>query len=242
MDREAGQAAGAAHHRAARRVAGDGLINRADNCTHVANPRQCDADHDGYGNSCDGDFDQNGRVDEVDYRDYFAPDRAAGKDSGRGTDMNCDGTLDDADYTNYFLPQLVAPAPDDRPGPSGLSCAGSFPCPNCTASSCDPDGDGRVNWGDNCTEVSNWFQCDTDLDGYGNLCDGDFDESGTVDAQDESYFASDRAAGRDGGRGTDLNCDGVVDDADARAFEALRERGKGPGPSGRVCAGTIPCR
>ena len=220
---------------------GDGLINRADNCIRIANPRQCDADRDGYGNACDGDFDQNGRVDEQDYIGYFAPDRAAGRDGGRGTDMNCDGVVDDVDYTDYFLPLLTSPPPDNCPGPSGLDCAGVFPCPNCTGPFCDPDGDGQTNTGDNCTEVSNRNQCDADRDGYGNACDGDFDENGRVDAVDVSvYFAPDRAAGRDSGRGTDLNCDGVVDDADAALLARLI--GSAPGPSGRYCAGKIPCR
>jgi hypothetical protein len=222
---------------------GDGLVERADNCTQVANPRQCDADRDGYGNACDGDFDENGRVDAADYENYFAPDRAKGRDSGHGTDMNCDGVVDDADYINYFLPQLLAALPANRPGPSGLSCAGVFPCPNCQGPSCDPDGDGRVNWGDDCSEIPNPgpHQCDTDRDGYGNPCDGDFDENGRVDSVDRDfYFAPDRAAGRDSGRGTDMNCDGVVDDVDAAYFERQIER-PGPGPSGRPCAGQIPC-
>jgi cysteine-rich repeat protein len=222
---------------------GDGLAERADNCTRVANPRQCDADHDGYGNSCDGDFDQNGRVDATDYSGWFAPDRSAGRDSGRGTDMNCDGVVDDADYTKYFLPELLA-TPEPRPGPSGLSCAGVFPCPNCQAPSCDPDGDGRDNFGDNCTEIVNPgpHQCDADRDGYGNQCDGDFDENGRVDAVDyELYFAPDRAAGRDSGRGTDMNCDGVVDAVDESVWFAPQLERSSPGPSGRPCVGRFPC-
>ncbi len=175
---------------------GDGLLDRADDCTQVANSRQCDADHDGYGNSCDGDFDQNGRVDEADFSGYFATDRAAGRDGGRGTDMNCDGSVDDVDYRDYFVPQLLAAG--DRPGPSGLECAGTFPCPNCTDSFCDPDGDTHINWGDNCTELANRSQCDTDEDGYGNHCDGDFDENGRIDdARSRGLF---RAGSRGGPR------------------------------------------
>jgi cysteine-rich repeat protein len=221
---------------------GDGLAERADDCTEVANPRQCDADRDGYGNACDGDFDQDGEVDHADFEDWFAPDRAAGRDSGRGTDMNCDGVVNDTDYTSFFLPRLLAVP--NAPGPSGLSCAGVFPCPNCQAPLCDPDGDTRVNWGDNCTEIANDGpeQCDTDRDGYGNPCDGDFDENGRVDAVDyELYFAPDRAAGRDSGRGTDMNCDGVVNHVDESQYFARQLERLAPGPSGRSCAGRIPC-
>ncbi|WP_394200709.1 thrombospondin type 3 repeat-containing protein [Marinagarivorans algicola] len=45
---------------------GDGVINTRDNCREVANPQQIDSDNDGYGNVCDGDFDNNGRVDSAD--------------------------------------------------------------------------------------------------------------------------------------------------------------------------------
>jgi hypothetical protein len=150
--------------------------------------------------------------------------------------MNCDGRVDDTDYTDYFLPKLLS---QSAPGPSGLDCAGHFPCPSCTSPGCDPDGDLAQNFSDNCTEVSNEEQCDTDRDGYGNDCDADFDGSGQVDAADRSYLALDLASGRDGGRGTDLNCDGTVDDLDVHRFEALE--GRGPGPSGLSCAGTYPC-
>jgi hypothetical protein len=220
---------------------GDGVINRADNCTQVANPRQCDSDHDGFGNACDADFDENGRVDAVDYSAYFAADRTTGRDGGRGTDMNCDGVVDDTDYTAYFLPRLVVRAPADRPGPSGLACAGTFPCPICTAPLCDPDGDAIANAGDDCTLVPNPSQCDADQDGYGNACDGDFDENGRVDVADLNVYLADRAGGGDSGRGTDLNCDGVVDDTDYwRYFQPLLRAGV-PGPSGRYCAGETPC-
>jgi hypothetical protein len=220
---------------------GDGWIDRADDCTAVANRRQCDRDRDGYGNACDGDFDGDGRVDERDYRDFFAVDRATGVDAGRGTDMNCDGVVDDTDYTDYFVPLLAARTGDPRPGPSGLACAGTFPCPICTASLCDPDGDGNTNGGDNCMLVPNPQQCDRDRDGYGNACDGDFDQNGRVEPADVAdYFTPDLATGRDSGRGTDLNCDGVVDESDVPILERLLGAGV-PGPSGRYCAGRDLC-
>lgn len=221
---------------------GDGLINRADNCTQSANARQCDADRDGFGNACDGDFDESGAIDSTDLERYFEPDRRTGRDSGRGTDMNCDGTVDDLDFSEFLAPRLAASPPGNRPGPSGLPCAGVFPCPNCTAALCNPDGDRRVNWGDNCTEIPNDSQCDRDQDGYGNVCDGDFDQNGHVDALDLSgFFAPDREAGRDRGRGTDMNCDGVVDDVDYSNYFEAQLRRAGPGPSGRPCAGDPPC-
>src|SRR5262249_21946682 len=41
---------------------GDGIDDASDNCIAVANPDQLDGDHDGYGNACDADFDENGIV------------------------------------------------------------------------------------------------------------------------------------------------------------------------------------
>ncbi|MCH5374644.1 MAG: hypothetical protein JJ992_11770, partial [Planctomycetes bacterium] len=42
---------------------GDNVPDSADNCLDVPNQFQRDADHDGYGDTCDADFDQNGEVD-----------------------------------------------------------------------------------------------------------------------------------------------------------------------------------
>ena len=41
---------------------GDGVPNADDNCLTLPNPRQRDTDGDGYGNLCDADFDNDGRV------------------------------------------------------------------------------------------------------------------------------------------------------------------------------------
>ena len=93
----------------------------------------------------------------------------------------------------------------------------------------DSDGDGFDDEVDNCTQVVNPDQRDTDADGYGNLCDADLDNDGTVNFTDlgemkSVFFTADANA--------DLDGSGFVNFADlgimkASFFEA-------PGPSGRV--------
>ena len=46
---------------------GDGILDVVDNCIRVANPDQRDTDGDGFGNVCDGDLDNNGIVNSLDY-------------------------------------------------------------------------------------------------------------------------------------------------------------------------------
>jgi uncharacterized protein (TIGR03790 family) len=45
----------------------------------------------------------------------------------------------------------------------------------------DTDGDGVANASDNCQQVPNANQRDTDADGYGNICDADLDNDGIVE-------------------------------------------------------------
>ena len=44
----------------------DGSTDVSDNCPAVANPKQLDGDADGIGNACDGDFNNDGKVDAAD--------------------------------------------------------------------------------------------------------------------------------------------------------------------------------
>jgi subtilisin family serine protease len=62
--------------------------------------------------------------------------------------------------------------------------------PGCNSSptALDSDLDGIADVCDNCTLVANAAQRDTDGDGYGNRCDADFDNDGTVSFQDVVQF------------------------------------------------------
>jgi hypothetical protein len=55
----------------------------------------------------------------------------------------------------------------------------------------DADGDGVPDATDTCTDVSNASQVDTNGDGYGNPCDADTDNSGTVGAADLGQLKAD---------------------------------------------------
>jgi hypothetical protein len=105
----------------------------------------------------------------------------------------------------------------------------------------DTDGDGTADLIDIClldVTVPSLCPFDTDMDGYGNGCDGDFNVDGTVDFQDIPLFLADLGLS-DSGIGSDQNCDGNVDFQDIPLF--LGQLGVGPGPSGLPCQGTIPC-
>ena len=104
----------------------DGYVVSQDNCSLIANSSQCDTDIDGYGNHCDGDFDNNGAVGAVDFNTRFVPDFKNGADLPPldGTDMDCNSQVNAVDFNTRFVPQFKA----GKPGPSGLSCAGTVPC------------------------------------------------------------------------------------------------------------------
>ncbi len=95
------------------------------------------------------------------------------------------------------------------------------------ANSPDTDGDQIADFNDNCTLVSNPDQRDTDGDGYGNICDADFNNDLRTNSSDLTYFkvhffTSDPDA--------DFNGDGRVNAIDLTKFKQLYF--KPPGPSG----------
>jgi hypothetical protein len=103
----------------------DGVSDAADNCSVVSNPTQIDADADGFGNFCDGDFDNDG---VVGIQDFVAIRRTFGESAGSpgfipGADMDGDGIVAIADFIRWLR------VFGNAPGPSGLACAGTPPCP-----------------------------------------------------------------------------------------------------------------
>jgi hypothetical protein len=90
----------------------------------------------------------------------------------------------------------------------------------------DSDDDGIPDGTDNCTLVANPEQTDTDADGYGNACDGDFNNNDVVDFADYGYFRA--VFGTDDAL-SDFNGNGIVDFADYGRFRTMF--GEPPGPA-----------
>ena len=91
----------------------------------------------------------------------------------------------------------------------------------------DNDNDGVPDSSDNCINVENPNQEETDGDIFGDACDGDFDNSGLVDLEDFSVFLG--LLGQPGPKG-DFNKSGIVDLGDHSIM--LGMIGNAPGPSG----------
>ena len=117
---------------------------------------------------------------------------------------------------------------DPNGEPTGCILGASRHIPACPGG-LDTDQDGIPDACDYCTLISNVDQRDTDRDGYGNICDPDFDNNLVVNAADlaffkTKFFSSDPDA--------DLNGDGVVNAADLAILKTMFF--KAPGPSGLV--------
>ena len=111
----------------------------------------------------------------------------------------------------------------------------------------DSDGDGILDGADNCVLIANGplvntcpgcffagVQVDTDGDGYGDTCDGDFPSGGdasgdgVVNATDTSYYVK-ALTGTGPTAGADMNCDTVINATDTALYVKQLTQGF-PGP------------
>ncbi len=100
----------------------------------------------------------------------------------------------------------------------------------------DTDGDGVPDSADNCTQVSNPDQRDSNTDGFGNMCDGDLDGDKLTDTSDlDLYKAAHRTSVGNANYNlhADFNGAGAINTLDLRIYNQLH--GSPPGPS--CCGG-----
>ena len=107
--------------------------------------------------------------------------------------------------------------------------AGIFGSAILIADPLDTDNDGVRDNLDNCIDVPNPDQADTDGDGYGDVCDGDFNGDLTVNLSDYSVFRS-KFGTED--PDADFNGDGTVNLSDYSIFRSSFERHQDPRVAG----------
>lgn len=98
----------------------------------------------------------------------------------------------------------------------------------------DRDSDGIDDLLDNCRDVPNKSQRDTDGDGCGNACDADYDQDGLCGGSDFELFRSVFGHSVDDSEynaNVDHDGDGSIDGADFKVFQSMF--GRAPGPSMR---------
>ncbi len=91
----------------------------------------------------------------------------------------------------------------------------------------DTDGDGVVDDLDNCTEIANADQRDSNGDGFGNVCDTDLNNDNITNAVDLGIF---KAAFFTTNADADFNGDGIVNAIDLGTLKVFFFLP--PGPSG----------
>ena len=133
-------------------------------------------------------------------------------DGGGGTAMSA----------NYTVTDSIG-----QPTPAGVSMSASYTLAAGFQTPPDTDADSVKDFMDNCIEIMNANQLDTNSDGFGNVCDPDYNNDLTIDFLDlgiikGAFFSSDPDI--------DLNGDNFVDFLDLGIVKSMFF-GQ-PGPSG----------
>jgi hypothetical protein len=103
----------------------DGVPDARDVCRDHPDPGQLDVDADGYGNACDADYDDDGAVGSSDWAALTVALGSTGSDPRYEHRLDAEGNgAIGASELALLRRQFGGP-----PGPSGLACAGTPPCP-----------------------------------------------------------------------------------------------------------------
>jgi uncharacterized membrane protein YgcG len=205
-------------------IDGDGVRDEVDNCAQTRNADQLDTDHDGPGDRCDADADNDTVPNSLPYLD-------------RGDD-NCP-TVPNPGQEPSSDPRFGAACYRDSDGDGEPD-----PLDNCpavansgqadydydrTGDVCDPDDDddGDFDAADNCQFTYNWDQADADGDGRGTACDDD--ESGA------------RGGGSGGGGGGSGGGDANANDSTAPTLRLTVGRTQRLGELGAGMAVRVRC-
>lgn len=111
----------------------DTVLDQVDNCVLVSNTTQGDSDLDGFGNICDADFDQNNAAGVSDFTLLKSAFGGVAPTYNENVDMDCNNAVGVSDFT--LLKSLFGTSYGAGQTVSGLSCAGTSPCP-ATAHGC----------------------------------------------------------------------------------------------------------
>jgi hypothetical protein len=108
----------------------DSVENFFDNCYLDTNPDQKDYDHDGCGNVCDSDSNNDGNVNSSDFTAFKATYLKGEGSPGYNPnyDGNCDGNINSTDFTIFKGNYLSATGPSGFPAAQRTlpACPGPF--------------------------------------------------------------------------------------------------------------------